>query len=113
VGDGAAHEFIHWAANLDLPDPIDFMEHPRNYPWPDRGDKVYALLSAIVAHGLENEKRWNQAWEVVVRAAEDNMPDLAVMAAYQLRSPDRTKNWERKVSLKALAPLLREMGEIP
>jgi hypothetical protein len=113
VGEGAAHEFVHWAANLDLPDPIDFMEHPNKYPWPDRGDKVYALLSAVVAHGLENETRWNQAWQVVVRAAEENMPDIALIAARQLRTPEKTRNWERRVSLKALAPILREMGELP
>jgi hypothetical protein len=89
------------------------MENPRKYPWPDRGDKVYALLSAVVAHGLENETRWNQAWQVVVRAAEENMPDIALIAARQLRAPERTRSWERRVSLKALAPVLREMGELP
>ena len=115
IGSAAAREFVTWATNLDLPDPVEFMEHPQSYRWPDRGDKVYALLTAVVLHGLENEARWNQAWSVIVKAAEDNMPDLAVMAARQLLTadPKRTSGFKRTVSIAPLAPLLRAAGELP
>jgi len=114
VGHPVAHEFVTWASNLDLPDPVDFMEHPTKYAWPDRGDKVYALLMSIVAHGLESETRWNQAWQVVVRAADENMPDMALVAAKQLLADhDRVNRWKRTVSLTPLTPILQRLGVMP
>jgi len=89
------------------------MEHPNKYAWPDRGDKVYTLLMSVAAYGMENETRWNQALQVVMRAAQEGMPDMAAVAAKQLLSFEKARSWKRTVSLAPLKPLLVELSLIP
>ena len=47
VGEGAGIEFLTWLQELDLPDPEIALRDPDGVVFPDRGDRLYAALSAV------------------------------------------------------------------
>ena len=82
VGNGAGLEFLTWLEELDLPDPESALRNPESVEFPDRGDRLYAALSALAGAVAANPtpERWIAGWRVLERAA-GNAPDVGAMAA--------------------------------
>jgi hypothetical protein len=114
VGDGPAVELCHWLWELDLPDPDALLSRPDTYKHPDRGDKAYAVLSAVSQRALADltVKRWSAAWRIFARAAEAGGADVAAAA---VRSLARAKMDREDLPLPAkellpFMPVLRAAG---
>jgi len=110
VGDGAGVEFLSWVTEMDLPDPEAVLADPEGFELPERGDRAYAVLSAVAAAvaGEPTEKRWRAGWKVLAKAGS-SAPDVAAMAARvlaQCRPPGAAAPKE----IKMFAPLLRDAG---
>jgi AAA domain (dynein-related subfamily) len=85
VGNGAGIELVTWLTDLDLPDPELLLADPASFQLPERGDQVYAALTAVAAAVAANPSppRWAAAWEVLGLAAR-TVPDVAALAARML-----------------------------
>jgi hypothetical protein len=79
VGDGPALEFKKFQEGDELPDPEVVLANPDKLELPSRGDRVYALLTAVTAIVISNNTpdRWNNGWKVLARAAELKAADVA------------------------------------
>ena len=110
LGDGTGVEFLSWVQEMDLPDPEAVLADPDAFVLPARGDRVYAVLSSVVAAVTTDPtpERWLAGWRVLGRAGEGT-PDVAAMAARVLvRSrPDGTA---LPAEIKLFLPLLRQAG---
>jgi hypothetical protein len=112
VGAGAAAEFTTWAVAMDLPDPEKVLADPSLLVMTDRGDRAYAVLSAVTAAVLGNLTlpRWEAGLRVLERAAQQNRVDVAATAARALamnRPPNLTK---MPKALDAFMPVLEAAG---
>lgn len=83
-------EFLSWQQEQDLPDIEELLKDPSQYKHPKRGDRVYAVLSAVAAWAIQDGsvEMWTAAWEVMGRAAKKGAADVAVAAAAILGKPD-------------------------
>ncbi|HVE91281.1 MAG TPA: sigma 54-interacting transcriptional regulator, partial [Actinomycetota bacterium] len=110
LGDGAGIEFLSWTQEMDLPNPEDLLENPMSFVPPERGDRVYAVLSSVAAAvaGHPTPDRWLSGWKVLVRAGETT-PDVAAVAARVL-AQCRPAGVAAPPELKIFAPLLRDAG---
>ncbi|SDF52374.1 MoxR-like ATPase [Thermoanaerobacter thermohydrosulfuricus] len=112
VGEGAALEFISWVKDLDLPDPEDILAVPEKFVLPQRGDKAYAVLSAV-AHAVvekSTKQRWLAAWKIIHAAVDQGGKDVAAAAVktlIQARRPDYPIPTE---DVRAFIPLLTAAG---
>ena len=57
---------------MDLGDPEAALEDPASFVLPERGDRVYAALSAVAAAIAANPtpERWVAGWKGLARAGE-------------------------------------------
>jgi hypothetical protein len=82
VGEGAASEWAQWRAELDLPDPELVLAGKVKVP--QRGDKAFSCLAAVVSvAGTERpdrNQRIAQAWKILA----GQRPDLALTPASAL-----------------------------
>ena len=110
VGTGAAMEFLTFVSEADLMDPEDALANPQEMAIPERADRVYAMLGAIVAAVLSENTaaRWEAAWEVLARVGSTR-PDVAAMAA-KLLAEHRPANARVPESVSTFAPLLKRAG---
>jgi MoxR-like ATPase len=110
VGEGAGFEFLSWLTNLDLPDPETLLADPQGAQLPDRTDRLYALLGALVSHVLADgsAEKWEQAWGVIARVAR-SAPDVAASAARAL-AKQRPAAATLPTTILELAPILRAAG---
>lgn len=85
VGDAAGQEYMEYRRKLDLPDPEKVLAHPEKVKWPNRGDKIFAILNSVVAciAAKNDEQRWLQGWKVLAMASKETM-DVAAIAAKTL-----------------------------
>lgn len=106
VGEAAAHEYLVWERELDLPDPETLLAAPHKFELPKRGDKAFAILSSVAAAAVSNltEKRWCAAWEIIERCCKAGAKDMAARAAIVLAN-ERSKVPDYPVPAKALAEL--------
>lgn len=79
VGDGAAIEAVSYWRDLDLPDPATVLTDPKSWVVGQRGDRVYAALSAVAAFVIASTKaeHWNGWWDVCARAKDAGFADVA------------------------------------
>jgi hypothetical protein len=112
VGEGPALEFLSWVKELDIPDPEEVIKDPKNFRLPDRGDKIYAVLSAVVAAVLRdlNQDRWRAGWEILATAANQGAPDLAAAVAKSLAQARRPEFPLPVQEVRAFLPVLRAAG---
>jgi hypothetical protein len=108
VGEGAGIELLMWEMEMDLPDPEQVLADPESFQVPERGDRVYALLSAVASAGAANPtvERWLAGWKVLGKAGEKT-PDVGAVAARvlaQCRPPKAPAPPEAKL----FAPLLTD-----
>jgi hypothetical protein len=95
---------------MDIPDPEVVLANPDAIELPERGDRAYAVLSAVAAAVAANStpERWVGGWRVLARAGE-RAPDVAAMAARVLArcQPNGTA---APPEIKAFLPLLKDAG---
>jgi hypothetical protein len=110
LGDGAGVEFLSWVQEMDLPDPEAVLADPDGFDLPTRGDRVYAVLSAVVAAVTSDptRARWLAGWRVLGRAGEGT-PDVAAMAARVLVRC-RPEGAPLPPEIKLFLPVLRQAG---
>jgi hypothetical protein len=107
VGDGAAVEFLSWLIEMDLPDPEAVLADPESFVLPERGDRAYAVLTAVASAvgAAPTPERWRAGWRVLARAGE-RAPDVAAMAARMLAAC-RPGDTPAPPEVAMFAPLLR------
>jgi hypothetical protein len=112
VGTAVGAEFLAWSIDLELPDPEAVLADPDSYVVPERGDRAYASLAAIVGAVLANNTpgRWEAAWYAIAAGVRDGKADIAVAAVRTLvqHRPDGAK--PPRAVLGALTPVLRAAG---
>jgi hypothetical protein len=113
VGDGASREFLTYVGELDLPDPEVVLADPGSLKLPDRGDRAFAVLTAVVSAVLANNtpKRWNAAWAVLAKATSQGRPDVAASSA-RLLAQHRPPDTRLPKEVSAFVPLLKIAGLI-
>jgi hypothetical protein len=112
VGPGAAAELLAWREELDLPDPEAVLRDPASFRLPERGDRAYAALAAIVAAVLADNTatRWEAAWEAIAAAASRSQPDIAVVAVRSLVANRPDGAVPPAAVLTTMTPVLRTAG---
>ncbi|MBW3614439.1 MAG: MoxR family ATPase [Actinobacteria bacterium] len=110
VGEAAGLQLLTWQLEMDLPDPEEVLADPDGMALPDRGDRAYAVLSAVAAAVAADPTvdRWNAGWRVLARAGE-RAPDVAAVAARVL-AQCRPDGAPAPPEVKLFAPLLRDAG---
>ena len=95
---------------MDLPDPEEVLADPDGFELPERGDRAFAALSAIVAAVASNTtpERWAVAWRVLGRAGAA-VPDVAATAARTL-ARCRPDGAPVPAEVKVFLPVLRDAG---
>lgn len=112
VGPGVAAEFLAWRQDLDLIDPEAVLADPGSLALPDRPDRAYAALTAVVAAVLNDNTpdRWERAWRAIGGVAGGPHADLAVTAVRTLIEQRPAGAVPPREVLAAMAPLLRSSG---
>jgi hypothetical protein len=110
VGEGAGIELLMWHLEMDLPDPEDVLADTEGFRLPERGDRAYAVLSAVAAAVAANPtgERWLAGWRVLGKATE-KAPDIAAVAARVL-SRCRPEGVAAPPEVRLFAPLLKDAG---
>jgi len=82
VGVGPGLELMGWLSDLDLPNPEALLADPDHCELPDRGDRLWATLTAVAtAVAADNTpERWAAGWRVLGRSAQV-APDVGALAA--------------------------------
>jgi hypothetical protein len=86
IGDGAGLELLSYMEQLDLPDPNRVLADPKAFALPERGDRQLAFLTAVVSavRSEPTRRRWEAGWQVLAKAVEAGVPDVAARAATDL-----------------------------
>lgn len=111
VGEGPGMEFVNWAREQDLPDPEELLRKPEKFRLSGRGDRDFAVLSSIAAATCREvtKERWNAAWKIFAKAAQDGAADVAAAAVREVAAL-RRKHPELplpKEEVRAFLPLLQ------
>ncbi|GAA0449783.1 ATPase AAA [Paractinoplanes deccanensis] len=111
VGDGAGLELVTYLDELDLPDPERVLANPAAFALPDRGDRQLAFLTAVVAAVASSvtRARWEAAWEVLAKAVDAGVPDVAARAAFDLARM-RDPGWPVPAAIDAFVDVLTASG---
>ena len=110
VGEGPGVELLMWEMDMDLPSPEDVLADPDGFELPERGDRTYALLSAVASAvaARPTPDRWLAGWRVLGRAGEKT-PDVAAVAARVL-AQCKPPGVVAPPEVKLFAPLLKDAG---
>lgn len=108
VGPGAALELLAWQQEADLPDPETVLADPGSFRLPDRGDRQFAVLTALAVAVRNNptKERWEAAFSVVEQAVSRGAPDVAALAARTLAQNIPEGVTALPPSVSSLAPVL-------
>ncbi|WP_405977381.1 sigma 54-interacting transcriptional regulator [Streptomyces sp. NBC_00158] len=114
VGDGAGLELLTYLEHLDLPDPERVLADPAAFALPERGDRQLAFLIAVVAavQADPTRSRWEAGWEVLAKAVDAGVPDVAARAAADLAAM-RDLSWPVPAGIDAFVELLQLAGALP
>jgi hypothetical protein len=79
VGEAAATELAAFMRECELPDPEEILADPESAPLPERGDILYAAMSAAAAAAIArpSRDRVRAVWVYLRRAAEAGHADVA------------------------------------
>lgn len=117
VGDAAAHEYLRWAAEHDLPDPELLLSHPAVADFTGaRPDRVYVTLQGVLAAFSRNEtpERWQASLDLCARAADQVGIDPVIPAVRTLMRPGvRPPGAAVPSSITIFAPALALAGLMP
>jgi hypothetical protein len=111
VGVGACTEFLNYSKELDLPDPEVVLRNPDRLVLPARGDRAFAILTAVTLAVLADNTvdRWNRGWAVLEVAAKQHRLDVAAAAAKALASNPAAKAPLPK-AMDIFIPMLKAAG---
>lgn len=116
VGPGPATEFFAWRRDLDLPDPEKLLADPEKFKLPKRGDQQFAVLASVAAAAGRNltPARYEAAWTIMAKGAEQGAKDVAAAAvrALAMAAANRTDLPLPTAQLKPFLPLLRAVGAL-
>ncbi len=114
IGPGPARELLNWSRDADLPDPEAILADPGSFRLPDRGDRQFAVLSAVAAAVAANPTadRWHAGFAVIEQAVRRGAPDVAAVAARALAACMPEDVGSLPSALNALAPVLSGAGLI-
>jgi hypothetical protein len=111
VGRGAAVEYFTWLAAADLPDPEAVLDDPAIVAWNGRADRIYAVLSGVIAVVAANTTlaRWNKGWKVLAASADGGR---AVVGAAAARALMRCRPQQAPIpnTVMAFMPVLAAAG---
>ncbi|MEN9643686.1 MAG: hypothetical protein RL238_355 [Actinomycetota bacterium] len=112
VGPAAAMEYLSWLDEADLPDPEEALAHPDSFELPERGDRAYAALTAIVAavRADNTPARWTAAWTAIAAGVTKGQADLAVAVMRPLIEHRPPGAMPSPAALAVVAPVLRQAG---
>jgi hypothetical protein len=112
VGPGAARELLTWQREADLPDPEEILANPSKFRLPERGDRQFAVLSALAAAVNANctKERWEAAFEIVQKAVSQGSADVAAVAARSLAQNVPPGVTALPAAVGSLAPVLSRAG---
>ena len=115
LGEATALQLLTYLSELDLPDPEEVLRHPTKLKLPERGDRAYAVLAAVVAAVLSDctPDRWSAGVIAVSQAAAQGQADVgaAAMAALVRRRPTvKGKVVPLPAELKEFVPVLQRAG---
>ncbi|GLY07049.1 MULTISPECIES: AAA family ATPase [Actinoplanes] len=111
IGDGAGLELTAYLEELDLPDPERVLADPDAFALPDRGDRQLAFLTAVVAavEATVTRERWEAGWQVLAKAVDAGVPDVAARAAFDLARM-REPHWPVPAAIDAFVDVLSASG---
>jgi hypothetical protein len=117
VGEGAGVEYLAWRANSDLPDPVAVLADPSAMDWTDRPDRIYAVVSSIVAYfsgfptdrAAEKAALWGKVWDCLAYAAGHGPADVVATGARAMFML-RPAGAPMPVQAKAFLDVLRGAG---
>jgi len=114
IGDGAGIELLSYLEALDLPDPDRVLANPEAFKLPKRGDRQLAFLTSVVAavQGDVTRRRWEAGWEVLAKAVDAGVPDVAARAAADLAAL-RDTDWPVPSGIDGFVDILRLSGALP
>ncbi len=114
LGDGTGIELLSYLEELDLPDPDRVLADPKAFALPKRGDRQLAFLTAVVSAVQADcdRRRWEAGWQVLAKAVDAGVPDVAARAAYDLAAL-RDTNWPVPSVVDAFIEVLRLSGTLP
>jgi hypothetical protein len=97
---------------LDLPDPEEVLAHPEYFQVPARGDRAFAVLTAVVSAAVSNltRERWLAAWTVLSHSAEQGAKDIAAVSAKALVAARKPGLPLPTKELREFLPLLQSAG---
>jgi hypothetical protein len=106
VGEAAALQLLTFLEELDLPDPEAVLRSPGTFLLPERGDRAYAALAAVVAAVLSDPtpERWQAGVRAVAQAAAQGKADVGAVAVQTLLS-------HRPEQAGVLVPLPKEIKD--
>lgn len=110
VGLGTAVELQEWLAEQDLVDPEALLADPGSADLPQRGDRLWAALSAVTAAVTAEPtvERWQAAWRILARVAA-SAPDVAAASARTLAA-NIPEGAEPPAEIEVFAAVLAEAG---
>jgi MoxR-like ATPase len=117
VGEAVAHEFLSWAASLDLPDPEHLLSDPSSAVFTGmRADRVYVTLQGVLAAVARTPTpdRWTDAIRLCALAGEAVGLDPAVpVVRALLRGGVRPSGASVPSEISVFAPALALAGLLP
>lgn len=101
VGEGAGVELMHHLQYMDLPPASEVLSDPSLFDPTDSADRVWTVLSGVVAVAAERgtSTAWTEAQRVLARAATDGQRDVAATAFRDLeRIRPQGGVWSKKLT---------------
>jgi len=110
-------EYYTFLRDLDLPKPEVLLADPESFIMPERGDQVYATLTAVVyavINGRKDGQRYIAGWHILARAARQSSVDIAAGAARKLAEWGMNNNMpDPDEHIDPFIPMLIEAGIMP
>lgn len=117
VGDAAAHEYLRFTAEHDLPDPELLLGNPSVVDFTGaRPDRVFVTLQGVLAAFSRDDtpERWTASLELCARAADQVGIDPVIPAVRTLMRPGvRPPGAAVPSSIRVFAPALALAGLMP
>ncbi len=112
VGPAAALEYLAWSDDASLPDAEAALADPSSFVLPERGDRAYAALSALIAavRSDPTPARWSAAWTAIAAGVSAGQTDLAVAVMRPLIELRPDGAMPPADALSVVTPVLREAG---
>lgn len=117
IGKGVGKKYFTYLRDLNLPNPEDLLANPQSLEVMERGDQLFATLTAVVyavINGKPDQERYHRGWEVLARAAQINSIDVAAGSARRLAEYGFNEGLnDPEDSIDPFIPMLQDAGILP